>query len=399
MYKPIYIFIGLRYLWNPHLPNFKKIITILSILGISIGISSTIVTISIINGFQNKFKNEILSFIPHIIITNKNRNVNKLDFPKEILKLKNVKKITNFISKKVIIEDKKEINIGEIIGIKTKNKKILEDYNIKNVLYTLNSREYHAIIGKELAKKLHVNINDKIKLIVLPTSKKKFLKNRLNIQLFKITGVFSTNNEIDEYQILINEKNALNFLNYDQSSVTGWRIWLKDPFTLDIQKIKKLNKNFIVLDWKMKKGELFKAMQIENYIMLFFFILILLVAGFNIVISLTIHVLDKKNNISVFQSQGLPRYKIMLIFIVLGSSISIIGNLFGTIISIILIFQKDFLNFLINIFFIDIKIPIKIIPIQIFIINITSIFLTILSTLYPIWYAIKSMPSRILSDE
>lgn len=149
----------------------------------------------------------------------------------------------------------------------------------------------------------------------------------------------------------------------------------------------------------MKKGELFKAMQIENYIMLFFFILILLVAGFNIVISLTIHVLDKKNNISVFQSQGLPRYKIMLIFIVLGSSISIIGNLFGTIISIILIFQKDFLNFLINIFFIDIKIPIKIIPIQIFIINITSIFLTILSTLYPIWYAIKSMPSRILSDE
>ncbi|QCI24933.1 FtsX-like permease family protein [Buchnera aphidicola (Rhopalosiphum padi)] len=399
MYKPIYIFIGLRYLWNPHLPNFKKIITILSILGISIGISSTIVTISIINGFQNKFKNEILSFIPHIIITNKNRNVNKLDFPKEILKLKNVKKITNFISKKVIIEDKKEINIGEIIGIKTKNKKILENYNIKNVLYTLNSREYHAIIGKELAKKLHVNINDKIKLIVLPTSKKKFLKNRLNIQLFKITGVFSTNNEIDEYQILINEKNALNFLNYDQSSVTGWRIWLKDPFTLDIQKIKKLNKNFIVLDWKMKKGELFKAMQIENYIMLFFFILILLVAGFNIVISLTIHVLDKKNNISVFQSQGLPRYKIMLIFIVLGSSISIIGNLFGTIISIILIFQKDFLNFLINIFFIDIKIPIKIIPIQIFIINITSIFLTILSTLYPIWYAIKSMPSRILSDE
>ncbi|WP_295164459.1 ABC transporter permease [uncultured Buchnera sp.] len=399
MYKPIYIFIGLRYLWNPHLPNFKKIITILSILGISIGISSTIITISIINGFQNKFKNEILSFIPHIIITNKNCNVNKLDFPKEILKLKNIEKITNFISKKVIIEDKKEINIGEIIGVETKNKKNLENYNIKNVLYTLNSKEYNAIIGKELAKKLHVNINDKIKLIILPTSKKKFLKNNPNIQLFKITGVFSTNNEIDEYQILINKKNALNFLNYDKSSITGWRIWLKDPFTLDIQKIKKLNKNFIVLDWKMKKGELFKAMQIENYIMLFFFILILLVAGFNIVISLTIHVLDKKNNISIFQSQGLPRYKIMLIFIVLGSSISIIGNLFGTITSIVLIFQKDFLNFLIKIFFIDIKIPIKIIPIQIFVINITSIFLTILSMLYPIWYAIKSIPSRTLSDE
>ena len=399
MYKPIYIFIGLRYLWNPYLPNFKKIIIILSILGISIGISSTIITISMVNGFQNKFKNDILSFIPHIIITDKNRNINKLNFPKETLKLKNVEEITDFISKKVIIENKNEINIGEILGINIRNEKNLESYNIKKFLHTLNSRKYNAIIGSELAKKMHVNINDKIKLIVLPTSKKKFLQNDLNIKLFKITGIFSTNSEIDEYQILINEKNALNFLNYDKNDITGWKIRLKDPFILNIQKIKKLNKNFIILNWKTKKGELFKAMKIEKYIMLFFFILILLVSGFNIVTSLTMNVLDKKNNISIFQSQGLSRYKIMLIFIILGATISIVGNLFGTIISIILIFQKDFLNFLIKTFFIDIEIPIEISLIQILTINITFIFLTILSTLYPIWYAIKSTPSRILSDE
>ncbi|AYN24771.1 ABC transporter permease [Buchnera aphidicola] len=399
MYKPIYIFIGLRYLWNPHLPNFKKIITILSILGISVGISSTIITISIINGFQNKFRNDILSFIPHVIITSKSRSVNKLHFPKEILKLKNIEQITDFVSKKVIIENKNEINIGEIIGIEAKNKKILENYGIKNSSYTLNSRKYNIIIGSELAKKLHVHINDKIKLIVLPFSKRNLLKNYLNIRLFTITGIFSTNNEVDEYQILMNQKNALNFLNYDKYHITGWRIWLKDPFILNVQKIKKLNKNFIILDWKMKKGEFFKAMQIEKYIMLFFFILILLVAGFNIVTSLTMNVLDKKNNISIFQSQGLSRYKIMLIFVVLGSTISVVGNLVGTIISIILIFQKDFLNFLIKIFFIDIEIPIKVLPIQILIINLISVFFTILSTLYPIWYAIKSTPARILSDE
>lgn len=63
---------------------------------------------------------------------------------------------------------------------------------------------------------------------------------------------------------------------------------------------------------------------------------------FNVVISLTINILDKKNNIAIFQSQGLSRYKITLIFIFLGSIISIIGNLLGTIISIILIFQKIF---------------------------------------------------------
>lgn len=399
MYKPIFIFIAFRYLWHPHLPNFKKIITILSILGITIGIFSTIITISIINGLQSKFKYDVLSFIPHIIITNKNYNVNKLDFPKKILSLNNIEKITDFVSKKVIIEDKNEINIGEIVGVKKKNKNFLKNYNIKDILYTLNSNEYNAIIGKELSKKLHVNINDSIKLIVLPMSKKNFLKNNLNIRSFKITGIFSTNNEIDNYQILISQKNALNFLHYDSNHITGWRIWLKNPFNLDIKKIKTLNKKLIVLDWKTKKGELFKAMQIEKYIMLLFFILILLVAMFNVVISLTINILDKKNNIAIFQSQGLSRYKITLIFIFLGSIISIIGNLLGTIISIILIFQKDFLNFLVKKFFIDIEIPIEICFSQILTINIISILLTILSILYPIWYSIKSTPSRILSDE
>ncbi|QCI16540.1 FtsX-like permease family protein [Buchnera aphidicola (Aphis craccivora)] len=399
MYKPIYLFIGLRYLWNSRLTSFKKIITVLSIIGISIGILSIIITLSLVNGFQNEFKKNILSFIPHLIITNKNYYINESDFPKDILKLQNIQKVSSFISSKVLIKNKKNIGIGEIVAFKENNYNFFRNYNIKNILYTLNSQENNIIIGKQLAKKLNINVNDLIKLIVFPNSKKNLLTKKFNEKIFKVTGFFSTNNEIDNYQILINTQIALNFLHYYNNYVTGWRIWLKDPFSFNINIFETKKNNLLFLDWQLKQGELFKAVQIERYITLLFFISILLVVGLNVVITLTVNMIEKKNIIAILQTQGLCRKKIMLIFITLGSSTTVIGNLLGTLISFVLILQKNFLNLLTNIFFNDISIPIEIFPFQIFLINIIFISISILSTLYPIWSITKSTPSKILSNE
>ncbi|QFQ32123.1 ABC transporter permease [Buchnera aphidicola] len=399
MYKPIYIFIGFRYFWNSHLTNFKKIITILSIIGVSIGTASIIITMSLSNGFQSEFKKNILSFIPHLIITNNSYYINESKFPKNILKLKNIQKVSGFISNKVLVQSKKNITIGEIITFKEENYNTFKTYNIKNYLYTLNSKEKNIILGKKLAEKLNVNINDSIKLIILPNNKKNFLKKKINAQLFKITGLFNTKNDIDSYQMLINTEIALNFLNYDKNYVTGWRVWLRDPFSFNINTFKIKKNNLIFLDWKKQQGEFFKAIQIEKYIMFLFFILILLIVGINIVITLTVNIIEKQNIIAILQTQGLCRKKIMLIFVTLGASTTIIGNFLGTLISFILIFQGKIINFLINTLFSNVSVPIKIFPIQTLIVNIVFTLISILSTLYPIWSITKSTPSKILSYE
>lgn len=399
MYKPIYIFIGFRYFWNSHLTNFKKIITILSIIGVSIGTASIIITMSLANGFQSEFKKNILSFIPHLIITNNSYYINESKFPKNILKLKNIQKVSGFISNKVLVQSKKNITIGEIITFKEENYNTFKTYNIKNYLYTLNSKEKNIILGKKLAEKLNVNINDSIKLIILPNNKKNFFKKKINAQLFKITGLFNTKNDIDSYQMLINTEIALNFLNYDKNYVTGWRVWLRDPFSFNINTFKIKENNLIFLDWKKQQGEFFKAIQIEKYIMFLFFILILLIVGINIVITLTVNIIEKQNIIAILQTQGLCRKKIMLIFVTLGASTTIIGNFLGTLISFILIFQGKIINFLINTLFSNVSVPIKIFPIQTLIVNIVFTLISILSTLYPIWSITKSTPSKILSYE
>ncbi|CAL4322651.1 Lipoprotein-releasing system transmembrane protein LolC [Buchnera aphidicola (Protaphis terricola)] len=398
MYKPIYIFIGLRYLWNDKLTNFKKILTILSILGISIGISSIIITTSLFNGFQDEFKKRFLSFIPHLIITNKNYYINKLEFPKEILKFNNIEKISSFISSKVFIKNKNNISIAELLAFKKNITDHFKFYNVEKFLYKLNSSKNNIIIGKQLSKKLNLNINDLIKLIIFPNNKKLLIENNEE-KIFKIVGIFETKNEIDNYQILINNTDALNLLKYHKDYITGWRVWFKNPFYYDINIIKKIRNNLLFLDWKSQQGEFFKIVQIEKYIMLLFFILILIIVSFNIFINLTISMIEKKNIIAILQTCGLCYRKIILIFITLGSSVIIIGSMLGTLISFLLIFQKKFLNFIINIFFSNISISLKIYPMQIILINTIFILISILSILYPIWNIVKSTPARILSHE
>jgi len=399
MYKPISFFIAFRYLWNTHLPNFKKFIQILSIAGISISTASLIVIISIINGSEENFKKKILSFIPHIIITNKNQYINQSEFPKNILKLNNIENISDFISKEVIVQIKNNVSVAEITGIDSTNAYNIKKYNIKNIFSMLQPGYYNIILGEQLAKKLHVYVGDKIKLILLSDKKNFFSGNIFNEHIFKIVNIFSTQSEIDYYQILMNKQDSLNFLNYSKNYITGWRIWLKDPLSLNIHQIKKSINNLVVLDWKIYKGEFFKAMKIEKYIMLFLFFLILLIAIFNIFITLTVHVEEKKNTVAILKTQGLLNWKIMLIFIIFGSSTAIIGNILGTMIGIALIIQNDFLKFFINIFFDGINIPIVILPHQIFYINFISILFTISATLYPSWHSIRLKPSKILSNE
>lgn len=174
---------------------------------------------------------------------------------------------------------------------------------------------------------------------------------------------------------------------------------MKNPLSLNVNEIKKITHPLFLLDWTTQKGELFKAMKIEKYIMFLFLFLVLLVSILNIVVILTICTVEKQNAVAILQTQGLLNCKIMLIFIIFGSSTAIIGNILGTLISLTLIIQNDFLKFFINIFIDETNIPIIVIPYQIFFINITITLFTILSTLYPSWKAIQLKPSRILSNE
>ncbi|WP_187306299.1 ABC transporter permease [Buchnera aphidicola] len=399
MYHPIFLFVSLRYLWNFQALKFKKIVIFLSIIGISISTCLMIVINSIMNGFQHHFEKNILSFIPHVIITNQKNNISESKFPKEILKIRNIKKISSFIREEAIVKSLKEITIGEVIGIDTSNYTDVSDYNIKNILFKLRSEKNYAIIGKALSKQLHVNIGDKINLVVPYNMTSNFLRQFSRKFHFEIKDIFVTHNDVDYYQIFINKKKATKLFHYKKNYITGWRLWLKNPLSLNVQEIKKLSNHLRVIDWREKKGELFLVIQIEKYIMLFLCILIFLVSSLNIIITVTTYCIEKQKTILILKSQGLSSWKTILIFVTIGFLISLIGNFLGTMTSIILIKQKFFLKYCMNILFSDINVPIIIQPLDVLFINSISILLTISSILYVVLKTVQSTPNNILLHE
>ncbi|WP_422667216.1 FtsX-like permease family protein [Buchnera aphidicola] len=398
MYQPISFFIGLRYLWNIHLPKFKKVIIILSILSVSLSISSLIIVFSIINGFQDEFKKNILYFTPHMIITNKSKNINKFIFPKKILNNKEIIKFSNLITHEVIIRNNNSMTMAEILGVDLTNYTDICKYNIKHVLDKLKKGDNHIIIGKKLAEQLHLKLGDTITLMLLNSQDIKLKKSFFHEHKFKINDIFFSNNEIDYYQILINQDEAIKFLHYPQNHITGWRLWFKNPLSINKNKIIKLTHNFIVLDWKIQKKNLFQAINIEKYIMILFLILIILILSFNIMSNLMLYITEKKNDIAILKTQGLTNWKIMLIFIILGSTTTIIGIILGIIFSLYLIFQKKLLLCILNVFSNHNNIIMMIDTSQIILISNISILFTLFLTLYPAWTIIKLQPVKILHN-
>ncbi|CAL4321975.1 FtsX-like permease family protein [Buchnera aphidicola] len=396
MYQPISFFIGLRYLWNKHLPTFKKIITILSILCISISVSALIIMISMMNGFKEEFKKNILYFTPHIIVTNKDRHVNRFMFPKQLLNVKEIIKFSDFISDEVIIHTHNNIIIGAILGINATNYTDIYRYSIQDVLCKLKSGYNNVIIGKKLAEKLHVKLGDHIKLIVSPSKNIQFPKNFLKEHIFKINDIFCTNNEVDYYQILINQDDAANLLNYPRNHITGWRLWFKNPLSINRHEIKKFTQKFTLLDWKIQKNTLFQAIKIETYIITVLLCLIVLVVICNIVITIMLCVTEKQKSIAILKAHGLKNWKIILIFFILSSSITIIGVVLGIVTSICLIMQKNFLMSFLKVFSNHNEISIIIDLSQIFFITNAILFLTILLNILPSWTIIKLQPVKIL---
>lgn len=402
MYQYTSFIIGMRFLNGANLDFFNKFVSYLSTISIALGVLSLITVISVMNGFENYLEKNFLQFIPQIIVTNKNNLINtKTENIKNKLFFPGVKLVTSIIIENVILQSIDNISIGTMIGINTKEIEPLEKYFINVKKKDLKENEYKVILGEKLANYLKVKKNDIIR-IILPSNNIFTLIGRIPSQkLLKVIGTFSTDKEIDNYQILINQKDASNLLNYKKFNITGWRIHLYKPLNISkFEKYKKsLPKNFIWQDWRDTQGELFKSIKIEKNVMIILISLIILISIFNIITFIGLLILEKKEEIAILKTQGMNKINIMMIFIFQGLVSSILGSFIGTLLSILILKKINIIMPIINDVFKNITLPVIISPLQIICINIITIIIVILSIIYPACYASNLNPVKILKYE
>ncbi|OOH89114.1 permease [Pasteurellaceae bacterium 15-036681] len=387
------LFIAFRYWRSKSGDRFGRLVTNLASFGIVLGVMALIIVLSVMNGLENMQKRNLLSTLPHAIVSPLEENWDKsqkLELPPFV----NKEVLINRAN--VIIQGQQGINAGQLLGITTHNDDpLLAD--TPTVEQALPSGEFNVIIGSRLANQLNLNVNDKIRLMITENSQYTPF-GRVPVQrLFTISEIYYSNNEASEYTLFANLNDVGRLLRIDEEHVQGVRLFLNDPFLVTELPNYYPEEKWQINDWREQKGEFFQAVRMEKNMMGLLISLIIIVAISNIVTSLSLMVVDKQGEIAILQTQGLTKKQVTQIFVSQGAIVGVIGAIIGGLLGVFVTQNLGDLLQLINPE--GISLPTLISYQQVAIIVLCSIGLSLICTLYPAYRASKIEPAEALRYE
>ncbi|WP_416379668.1 MULTISPECIES: lipoprotein-releasing ABC transporter permease subunit LolC [unclassified Gilliamella] len=400
MFRPLVFYIGLRYVYGQKTDGFGRFVSWLSMIGIMLGSIGLIVVLSVMNGLENQMQNSILKFFPQAQITSTQGRIDPNLTPSTLFNsIKGVNRITPLVTGDVILQSEQSITVSTLMGITAEDEDPINDYIYSGSIADLQAGQYNVILGQTLANQLGVTVGDKIRLMVTDASQITPVGRIPSQRLFNIVGLFSVNHDINQALIYINQSDARNLLRYPANMITSWRLFLDNPLNIAAVTNTPLPDGLIFNDWRAKRGELFQAIKMEKNVMGLLISLIVIVAAFNIITSLSLLVMEKQGEVAILKTQGLSRFKIMLIFIIQGASSGVMGTLLGSIIGLILALNLNELMQVLGLSFAGIELPSLVEPSQIIFIIIGLLMLSLISTIYPAYRAANIQPAEALRYE
>ena len=399
MYQPVALFIGLRYMRGRASDRFGRFVSWLSTIGITLGVMALVTVLSVMNGFERDLENNILGLMPQALVTSTQGSINPQQVhAAQFEHLAGVKSVTPLTTGNAVLQSAHSVAVGVIIGVNPDEKDPLSPYLNGATQQALQPGQYNVILGDQLAGQLGVKRGEKLRIMVPSASQFTPMGRIPSQRVFNVVGTFSANSEVDQYQMLMNQQDASRLMRYPLGNITGWRIYMDKPLAIDALVSQPLAKGLIWKDWRERKGELFQAVKMEKNMMGLLLSLIIAVAAFNIITSLSLLVMEKQGEVAILQTQGLTRAQIMSVFMVQGASAGIIGALLGAVLGVVFASQINVIPGLGEMLAggslpVDINIP------QVVLIAVVAMLLALLSTLYPSWRAAAVNPAEALRYE
>ncbi|MBT3335499.1 MAG: lipoprotein-releasing ABC transporter permease subunit [Methylococcales bacterium] len=415
MFRPLLLYIGLRYMRGRQRTQFISFITLTSVLGIALGVSALITVLSVMNGFESELRERILGMTSHTTVTGRmNRLSDWQTVQQQLVNEAHILGSAPFVDGQVMISSGQRVSGTLVRGVYPEYESgvsTIAEKMITGSLDLLTAGEYGLVLGVELAGYLGVSVGDRVTVISpqLNTTPAGILP---RLRRFTVVGFFKVGMyEYDRNMAVMHLADAGKLFRL-AGSVSGLRLKLDDLFKAPViarTLADKFYGQYRVSDWTQSHSNFFRAIQTEKRVMFIILLLIVAVAAFNIVSTLVMVVTDKRGEIAILRTQGLTPKSVMGIFIILGSMIGLIGTGLGIIGGLALALNietivpaiESFLGvqFLAaDVYYIS-DLPSKLIWSDVWVISIMSFSLTLLATLYPAWQASRVNPAEVLRYE
>jgi lipoprotein-releasing system permease protein len=415
MFRPLPLFVGLRYFRARRRNQFISFISFMSMIAIAIGVMALITVLSVMNGFQNELRSRILSMVSDVTISGYDGSLR--DWQAVMAKVRGLPHVTGaapYIEEQAMLANGANMSGAIVRGIIPRDEPRVSEVGKKLISGSLNNLtpgSYNIILGKDLAYSLGVGPGDKVIMLI---SEGNVTPAGIipRLRRFTVAGIFYAGvYQYDNALALINLKDAQTLYSMG-SAVTGVRLKLDDNL-LAPEIARRLTDGFkgqyYVSDWTQQNANLWTAIAIEKNVMFVILSLIDLVAAISIIIVLVMAVTDKQSDIAILRTLGMTPRSIMGVFVVQGTLIGLLGTLLGLVLGILLANNvNNLLDLVRRLFHVQIfpasvyyisNLPSDIYVSDVLKVCIATFVLTVLATLYPAWRAARTQPAEALRYE
>lgn len=404
------LFLSIRYLRAKRKQAFISVITVISVLGVMIGVMALVVVLSVMNGFRADLMSKILGVKSHLLVLSYKGAFN--DYKRvagRVGQAEGAVATTPFIHSQVMVNRSGNVSGAILRGIQPETagnvlsiESMIKDGSLSSLESSWDGLPT-IIIGSELSKQLGAYPGDILNMIS-PEGKLTPFGRVPNSQKFKVTAVFDSGMyEYDASMVFVSLKEAQAFLGFGDR-VSGLEVRVKDVYKSDKVGLKiqnALGNPYWTKDWKVMNRSLFSALKLEKFAMFVILTMIVLVGALNIISTLVMVVMEKTRDVAILRAMGASAKSIMTIFMVQGLLVGLVGTLAGLASGLgicHLLARYKLISLPSDVYYIT-TLPVQVEFWDVCLVSLSAVVISFLATIYPSWHASKLNPVEAIRYE